>query len=384
MPSSQKVRFSPTGALKRCSDGGNICLIRPTGRKNDRLLATVRDLALKQQRDHPQVFLSVRSAAHAFNVPLSAAAEVYLRLREEGVLSTMRGSCTMLRGKASKRPVRFNGVVGIPVSLRRFLTVPDYRECYLRLRDELFGRGFPTRCRFFQGAEPDVDGLVTDFAAAHVSAVVSILPAPGARELTLRLQDRGIRFIGVGIAALAEVSCRYEVRRRRAISALFRSWRREAQIRTVTIVHAAEETKSERAHVDGLEAIAAVERIQCDFTTVSKRKVASSIASLLRSSHPGVVIPAPAASLLGTRQPEAVTRLIAACRVALVDGPIELAPSFQPLNGAADIVAVDWSSVAKRIASDAATGKASGDADPIIFEAQPMLRVPLEKLARPL
>lgn len=56
----------------------------------------IRDLAVKQQKDTAQIFLSLRDAAERFAVPTSAMAAVYRQLKDEGVLSSIRGSHTML------------------------------------------------------------------------------------------------------------------------------------------------------------------------------------------------------------------------------------------------------------------------------------------------
>src|SRR5207244_13467364 len=49
------------------------------------------------------------------------------------------------------------------------------------------------------------------------------------------LRDLGIRFVGVNITPLAGMSCRYQVRRQKAIRTIVRSWRAAPEISGVTI-----------------------------------------------------------------------------------------------------------------------------------------------------
>ena len=381
MPARPKVQNLRSRALAPRRPPKAVSLTRATSRKNDRLLATIRDLAQQQQREQSQIFLSLRDAARTFKVPVSAAAEVYRRLSEEGVLSTVRGSRTMLRGKSTGRFVRINGMIGIPVSVRRFVTLRDYRECYLHLREELFARRFATRCVFYDGTEPDTEFLVSKFAKADVETVIWILPDGSARETALRLRDRGIQFIGISFAALPGILCRYAVRRRQAIGTIFRNWREQAKIRTATIIRAHDETELDHERIKRIESLAVAERIECEFAVLSKGDLPAPLKSFCRYGR-GLVMPSPAASLLARLQPEAVTEVLGTCRVALIDGPIDVPASQCAPHAAADIVTVNWRPIARKIASDAETGEALSQAESVIFEAKPLLRVPLHKLLR--
>src|SRR6266404_796586 len=112
-------------------------LVRHKPKKTDRLLELVRGLALKQQKDAPQIFLSLREAAKRFGVPVSAMATVYKKLVEECILASNRGSHTMLAGRKAVRHLKVRGLIGLPVSLSRFQTFLDYQRCLTRIRDEL-------------------------------------------------------------------------------------------------------------------------------------------------------------------------------------------------------------------------------------------------------
>ena len=357
-----------------------LSVVREASRKNDALIAKLRDLALKQQREKPQVFISVREAARAFNVSVSAMGEVYRRLGEEGLLTAVRSSRTMLRGKSIARNLKVQGMIGIPVSSRRFLTLRDYRDCFQHLREELFARGFATRCVFFdQDAHPEF--LVSRFADAGVDTVIWILPDGSGHETVLRLRDRAVQFIGVSFAASSDVFCKYQVRRRQAIGAIFRSWRQHESIRAVTIVRVRDDTAADIERTERLESLAAAEQIDCEIATLPHANLKECVSSACGADR-GLVIASTAASVLAWHEPEAVGQVLESCCVALIDGAIDLpAPQNRP-NAAADVVSVDWQAIAERIASDTATADALDDTEPVIFEAKPLLRVPLQKLLR--
>ena len=116
-------------------------LVRERQRPTDPLCLTVRQLALQQQKDRPQPFLSLRDAARQFKVPLSSMAAVYRRLKAEGILSSVRASGTILRGRETGRTLQGRAVIGMPLSIPSLHTFQAYRHCYLRLRKELHARG---------------------------------------------------------------------------------------------------------------------------------------------------------------------------------------------------------------------------------------------------
>ncbi len=70
-------------------------------------------------------------------------------------------------------------MIGIPVSFERFLTMRDYRLCFLKTREELYARGFLTHCVFFEPAESSAEGLIAKLTKAKVDAVLWLLPDGG-------------------------------------------------------------------------------------------------------------------------------------------------------------------------------------------------------------
>ena len=87
-----------------------LSLTRKHERKTDRLFKTIRQLALKQVKEKPQLFLPLRQAARRFDVPVSTMAAIYRRLIDEGILSTVRASRTILRGRDTSRSLKVRGL----------------------------------------------------------------------------------------------------------------------------------------------------------------------------------------------------------------------------------------------------------------------------------
>src|SRR5947207_4912768 len=89
--------------------------------KAERLLEILRGIAVANQRDESQTFYPMREVAACFRVPVSMVARVYAHLEEEGILSRIRGSKTILQGLNTTRHLSVRGVVGLHASLSRFV-----------------------------------------------------------------------------------------------------------------------------------------------------------------------------------------------------------------------------------------------------------------------
>lgn len=351
--------------------------MRQRQRKTDRLLEMIRRLAVKQQKDHPQIFLSLREAATRFGVPISAMAAVYTQLTEERVLAGVRGSHTMLRRSGALRNLKVRGLIGLPVSLSRFQTLLDYQRCFREIRDELHECGFLTNTIFFEQPEGQHNVVLQRFKKEKVDAVIWLLPDGADRETVLRLRDLGIGFVGVNITPLAGMTCRYQVRRQQAIRAIARSWRADPNISGATIVRIAREAATDEERLRKLRALVESEKIKCEIATLRDGRISTFLKSLCANKGGGVILPAPAAALLGWRAPETLTDVFRTCRIALIDGPIYEPYAERAPEAEVDLVTAKWSPVAKRIADDLLTGEAFDDSEAIVFEARPHLRVHL-------
>jgi hypothetical protein len=348
----------------------------------DELLARMRRLALQEQRDMPRRFLSLRAAANRFGVKTSEVAAVYRELGREGILAGIRGSGTLIRAKGASRTLKVKGVVGMPVSIWRFLAFREYREGFLQIHDALFARGFVTRCIFYDGWDADADFLIRSFGSGCVDYVLWLLADGFGRDTALRLRDRGIQFIGVSFASVPGVFCNYEVRRRRAISAVFSHWRSEGVVRRAAILRIRGETSGDTKRMRRVLMLAEAQEIDCKFETLPEHHAMDFIRTCCSERGTALILPGPAASTLAWREPETLVDLLADRRAAFIDGVFDMRISQQrSATPSADLVSVHWPPIAARIAADAATGAARAEDEPIIFEAEHQLRVPLHELA---
>jgi len=354
-------------------------LTREDGRKTDRLFKTIRQLAVKQQKNAPQLFLSLRDAARQFDVPVSSMAAVYRRLIDEGILSSVRASRTVLLPRDGGRNLKVRGVVGIPLSLPRLHALRDYRECFLNISKELHARGFTITPFYFDEREIDSNRVVERARKEKVDLVVWLLPDDADRETALRLRDLGIRFIGVNLGGVSAAFCRYEVRRRQAILTILHDWRAGLKLEAAVIVLAGHETSAEKERMTRLRRMVAMEDIHCQLVHVPEGRISRFLKSLCAEKEEGVLLPAPASAMLGTRAPDTVAEVLKTCHVALIDGPPDGSLGQGAPDISIDLVRVDWRSVGERIARDILSGDAFGQSETTISEAEAHLRVPLHK-----
>jgi hypothetical protein len=354
-------------------------LVREGEHKSDRVFKTVRRLALQQQKDAPQLFLSLRQATKRFDVPVSAMASVYRRLMDEGILSSVRSSRTILRGRKSSRNLRVSGVIGMPVSAPRLDTLRDYRESYLSLRDELHARGFSIIPFHFEERAIDPEHVVRRAKEEHVDTVIWLLPEGAVRQTALRLRDLGLRFIGVNIGGISNAFCRYEVRRRQAIFTILNHWRADADTRATIIVLGGQETAAEMERIARLRGAISTEGITCRVDTVPEGRISRFLKSLCAKEN-DVLLPAHAAAMLGSRAPDTVAEVFKTCRVALIDGPLDAPFCKAHPEITVDFVTVNWKRIGKRIAQDILSGDAFVQSETTIFEAESHLQTPIASM----
>jgi len=342
-------------------------LVREQERKSDPLFKTLRELALREQTDAPQLFLSLRHAAQQFDVPVSAMADVYRRLADEGILSTVRSSRTILRGRGDSRHLNVRGVIAMPVSGPRLHTLRDYREAFVSLSQELHAHGFFVVPFYSEERALDPGIVVRRAKEEGVDLVIGLLPEGKDRETNLRLRDLGIRFIGLNIGGISDGFSRYEVRRQQAILAILNRWRAEEEPWPKTLVLSGHETAAEMERIVRLRDVVAREGFACDFDTVPQGRISRFLKSLSARQH-HVLLPAPAAAMLGSRAPDAIAEVFNKCCIALIDGPLD-APFWKgPPAIEVDRVTVNWPGISKRIAHDLVSGNVFSQFETTIFE----------------
>jgi DNA-binding LacI/PurR family transcriptional regulator len=348
--------------------------------KTDRLVDILRDVALKNRGKQPRAFYAVREVAKSYGVPLSTVARAYRRLEQEGLLTRVRGSRTLLQGLHYDRRFGIRGLVGLPASLSSFVTVQAYRMFFIKIRRELRLRGFATAMVFVEKGEARSPALSERFKSYEVDTLIWFQPPRDAVQSVLWLTDFGIRVVGIAHEDFPGIPCRYHVRRDHAIAQLLAQWKETASIVHVTLARPEEERPSVveeavRNALDDLSLASTVVRFN--------GKRSETFLRALQKAKPGGVIFSSArlASKLCFQAPNSMSDLLERRRVAFLNGPISM-PFMEVPDVHVDLVVVDWQRVAEQIVHELVTQEAFQSTGPTIFEAEAKLRVPLSAFAQ--
>jgi|ERR1043165_629684 len=354
---------------------------KPRENKSARLLEILRGIALRKQRDQPQVFYAVRDVARRFSLPTSTVARVYDQLEAEGILVGLAGSRTLLQGLKSGRRLSVLGVIGMPADTRLFVTLQGYRVFCIRSRRELRARGFAVTTLFFDQRDIKTGRLISRIDSYNIDTLLWYQPGRDAREIVAQLNDSGVRIVGVSDGGVEGIRCRYEVQRELAIRDILREWRLRHGIESVTVVRG---TKPQGAMEETLQTLAEEQRLASfEFKAVGGARLGDFLESLPKGKRAGIVFPSFAASFFAFRAPEALMKLMSQSRVALTGGAESVAYAQVP-DVHADLVVVDWQLVAERIVSDLINKSAFDRGKIDVFKAQAYLQAPLSHYAESL
>ena len=111
-------------------------------------------------------------------------------------------------------------------------------------------------------------------------------------------------------------------------------------------------------------------------------QISTFLKSLCQDKVTGIILPAPAAAMLGWRAPDTLKDVLQTCRIALIDGPMDLPFAEQIPQAEVDLVTVKWHAVTKQIAADVLSGEAFDGSKTTVFEAEAHLRVPFQRYAQ--
>src|SRR5436190_21273143 len=121
--------------------------------KTEELTEILREAAVRNRREQPRAFYSMREVSSHFQIPFAVVSRVYDKLGQEGLLTAVRGSKTLLQGRRFDRQLRVRAFIGLPASLSAFVTIQAYRMFFIKIRRELRVRGFATAMVFFEQQE---------------------------------------------------------------------------------------------------------------------------------------------------------------------------------------------------------------------------------------
>ncbi len=365
---------SPSPHTSTCPAQVRLPLLRgaPNQARKD-LLGMIRNLVLREQRQTPQAFISLRTAATRFDAPLPEIAAIYKQLTGEGLLGGIRGSHTIIVGSGRGRDLRVRGVVGIPVSLTRFRSLGDYGRCVIELRDELRRRGFAVRTIFSGEAEGGDERLLARLKKEKVDTVLRLIPDAMERDTPLRLRDSGIEFTGLNLAPLCGKLARYQVDRQPALKTILQDWKQHHAITAIRIIQMPCEPAIDRARLRNLLNFARTIHRDCQIVTLEDGIPLGAALASTCGEGTGLLLPALTGAILGWRTPGAIVSVLKMCRIALIDGPLE-SPFLETISPrVVDLIRVDWKMVAKRLAQDMVTGREPGEIS-TVFEAEACLR----------
>jgi hypothetical protein len=339
----------------------------------------LRALAVKNQREQPRTFYSLREVSKNFRVPVSRIAKIYRELEEEGLLSRVRGSKTVLNGQRYNRR-RVRAFIGLPALISAFITIPDYRAFLNSIRRELSLRGFAATMVFHE-IEEAIDGrLAEQFRSYGADAVVWLSPARSAQESLLRLADMGIRVAAVSQIGTPVLPSRYYLWRERGIDRVLRDWRDHRSVRKTIVI----DSKDYRSPVTEEILRVLLETLQMQVTvhTFGHGLVHEFVRDLSRLKSDGIIFPSAAlASMFSFQNPEAFANLVRSNRVAFIDGPVDT-PFAEAPDSPVDLVTFDWPAVAETIVNDLVTLEAFDRNRHTTFESDAQLRVPLSRFGK--
>jgi hypothetical protein len=339
----------------------------------------LRSLAVKNQREQPRAFYSLREVAKEFKAPVSMIAKLYREMEEEGLLSRVRGSKTVLNGlRYNRRRVR--AFIGLPALVSAFITIPDYREFLNCVRRELWLRGFATSMVFYEPEEIREGKLAEQFRSYGVDAVVWLSPSRSAHEALLRLADMGIRVVLVSQIGTPVMPSRYYLWRERGMEAVLREWRDKKSVRKTTVI----DSNEYRSPVTEEILRVTLEAMQIDVTVRTFRHGLAHefVKELSQLKTDGIIFPSSAlVSMFSFQNPDAFADLLRTHRVALMDGAVDV-PFAKATHAPVDLVTFDWPAVAETIVNDLVTLEAFDRNRHSTFESHAQLSIPLNQIAK--
>jgi hypothetical protein len=345
--------------------------------KTELLLETLRLIATGAQEERARAFYSMREVASRFRAPISTVADVYQRLEREGIVRMVRGSQTTLRGLKYDRKLSVRAFVGLPTFMSRFVTIQDYRMFFMTIRRQLRLNGFATALLYIESGEEEE--LIGSARRYEVDTIIWFQPAKFAKKTFPGLKDLGIRVIGINDGGLPSIPCHYEVGREKAIKTILRNWRTDPRVRSVIVISGGR--RSSAGDEQRIQELLEEEGLDYEFNSASSKSVPRFLESLNQKKNIGIIFLSSAASMFAFRAPEAVASICRRCRVALIEGPVNM-PFARVPDVEVDLVLTDWQSIAARIVSDLIAQHPFDDEKGVVFGAEALLQVPLSRYAQ--
>lgn len=311
--------------------------------RSEAILEALRQTARDIRDTDSQPFYSIRSAARHFGIPAAAVARMYVRLRHEGLLSTVWGAKTRVEPAELDRQLHVRAYVAVPVCSTRLAVLDEYAAFVAALVEQLKAAGFAAHPLVYQNmhsTQPDFAAMVI---RALPDAVIWPFPPTAARENLARFGDRGIKVICVAADGESANRNLCRVSRRRALTRCINAWRTQ-KIEHLTVVRG-DAVGCDPAVADIQSVLAAAEE---KFETVQVISV-----SELQSPQPvrngaAVIFSSSlAAARLTAQSPVVAQTLFQSRQTLLYDGAFHL--PFTDSDAPGDVLSFDATALARRV-----------------------------------
>lgn len=338
------------------------------------LLKELRSAAKKLRLKDARPFFSMRDVGAHFEVPLRTVAIAYEQLELEGLLNRIRGSKTMLMGKAlsPRKPVR--ALIGIPLWLHAVVVSPYSRLLHVELEDRLRRCGFVADIIFFRGNEVASPEFANRLLQHNLDYILWHTPHPSASQVILSLKDSGVRQIIIQPAdnPISRALPTYFQDWQAAYKLMATDWRKHA-IKTVLLSEPIY-LPSKKA-MKSFEATLRSEGIDMRIVAGTADQLRRTALSLSGSSTVVAFLDQLGADTICNEEPVLIAQILKHCRVAFCRGPLRV-PYFQHRNVCADLVRFSAPEIAEKVVRDIQDGKILAGGHMHTFQAHYEPQVP--------
>jgi hypothetical protein len=175
------------------------------------------------------------------------------------------------------------------------------------------------------------------------------------------------------------IPCQYEIHREPAVRQILRHWRTESALNSILVVSGSGSSPAVLSE-EQLAEIAEDEGLEVELCHAQSRSIGKLLDMLSQKENAGIVFLSSSGPMVAFRSPELMTTVFERCRVALVEGPVNM-PFAKVPDVRVDLVLLDWQLVAQKIVGDLIIDADLSARNPVTFLAESRLRVPLSQYA---
>jgi len=344
----------------------------------------LRQAIRRVRRNQPHPFYSMREVSEFFGAPLSNVALTYKKLAEEGLLTQMRGSMTLVASRKMRPKTAVRAVVGVPIWVDGFVIMQDLPPFHPILEDELWRYNILTHFIFYKHME-QADPAFADRLLAHqLDWLIWFTPPVNVGQIMETVRDSGVRLVVVGDKNRPFPNQQYVLDWDNSLDHGVDAWTRDG-ISSVVIsrppLRSCLNIHSAFHDLAVLQRALTSKRLAYRFREFEIDDFRRYVSDLICGPEAGVIFVNHfwIATLLSFA-PAEMMELFQKRRVMLTRLPPNL-PADPPRNVLVDVVHLDWQSVVRRVAKDVATQKRWDSKKPVTFAASWMPRVRPSQLA---